>query len=192
MGSPGVLLSSIPPWLDTSLVVDTDKLCDMGSWAHNPQNSKCKSHTWFSIAHQKGCIFNARSEKVTLLICATADANLTLLLCATADAHVALLICATADANLTLLICATADANVTLLICAAADAHVTLLICATADANLTLLICATADANVAVLICASADMLETLVFQRHKPSPNDCFSFFGALKQIEGLSLLSL
>ena len=116
----------------------------MGSWAHNPQNSKCKSHTWFSLAHKKGCIFNAQSEKVTLLICATADA------------------------------------------------HVTLLICATADANLTLLICATADANVTLLTCATADMLETLVFQRYKPSPNVCFSFLGALKQIEGLWLLSL
>ena len=139
----------------------------MGSWAHNPQNSKCKSHTWFSLAHKKGCIFNAQSEKVTLLICATADAHVTLLR-------------------------ATADAHVTLLICAAADANVTLLMCATADANLTLLICATADANVTLLTCAIADMLETLVFQRYKPSPNACFSFFGALKQIEGLWLLSL
>ena len=166
MGSPGVLLSSIPPWLNTSLV-DIDELCDMGSWAHNPQNSKCKSHTWFSLAHKKGCIFNAQSEKVTLLICATADAHVTLLR-------------------------ATADAHVTLLICAAADANVTLLMCTTADANLTLLICATADANVTLLTCAIADMLETLVFQRYKPSPNACFSFFGALKQIEGLWLLSL
>ena len=154
MGSPGVLLSSIPPWLNTSLV-DIDELCDMGSWAHNPQNSKCKSHTWFSLAHKKGCIFNAQSEKVTLLICATADAHVTLLR-------------------------------------ATADAHVTLLICAAADANLTLLICATADANVTLLTCAIADMLETLVFQRYKPSPNACFSFFGARKQIEGLWLLSL
>ena len=120
MGSPGVLLSSIPPWLNTSLV-DIDELCDMGSWAHNPQNSKCKSHTWFSLAHKKSCIFNAHSEKVTLLICATADANVTLLICASADANVTLLICATADANVTLLICATADASVTLLICATAD-----------------------------------------------------------------------
>ena len=86
---------------------------------HRTPNAKATPG--FSLAHKKGCMFNAHSEKVTLLICATADANVTLLICASADANVTLLICATADANVTLLICATADASVTLLICATAD-----------------------------------------------------------------------
>ena len=111
----------------------------------NAINNPQKHHKWHRTPNakatpgfplrKKGCIFNAHSEMVTLLICATADANVTLLICAAADANGTLLICATADANLTLLICATADANLTLLICATVDANVTLLICAAADAS---------------------------------------------------------
>ena len=69
MGSPGVLLSSIPPWLDTSLVVDTDELCDMGSWAHNPQNSKCKSHTCSFPLRTKRAVYSMPTVKRLNFLC---------------------------------------------------------------------------------------------------------------------------